>query len=123
MAFQPAQPAIKTITTTERWRWDGVDFAMLHPKGGAEEGNDASCVLRISTAVASALLPGDIEQVVERRLAAELGSGLGSDVLIAAHHGSATSSSSAFLAAVDPRWVLYAAGYANRFGFPAEAGR
>jgi len=43
--------------------------------------------------------------------------------LVAGHHGSATSSGTAFLAAVAPRFVLYAAGYANRFGLPAAAVR
>ena len=104
-----------------RWRWDGVDFELLHPDRDDYKGNDASCVLRVSTAVASVLLPGDVEQTVERLLASELGERLRTDVLVASHHGSATSTSSSFLTAVDPRWVLYSAGYANRFGFPADA--
>jgi competence protein ComEC len=38
---------------------------------------------------------------------------------VAGHHGSNTSTSREFLAAVPPRWVLYSSGFANRFGFPA----
>jgi competence protein ComEC len=65
-------------------------------------------------------LTGDIEARVERRLARELGSALASDVLVAGHHGSATSTHPEFLDAVAPGLVLYASGYANQFGFPVE---
>ncbi|GAB4403897.1 MAG: DNA internalization-related competence protein ComEC/Rec2 [Rhodoferax sp.] len=44
---------------------------------------------------------------------------LRADVLVAAHHGSKSSSSEAFLRAVQPRWVWVQAGYRNRFGHPS----
>jgi competence protein ComEC len=102
----------------QRWRWDGVDFELLHPAHDGYQGNDASCLLRVGSATAVLLLPGDLEQGVERRLAARLGQRLKADILVAGHHGSATSTSSEFLAAVQPTWVLYTSGYANRWGFP-----
>ena len=73
--------------------------------------------------VQSLLLTGDLEQRVERMLVAERGDRLRSDILVAGHHGSATSTSTAFLAAVDPAWVLYSSGYANRWGFPVASVR
>ncbi len=91
---------------------------MLHPEGDGDEGNDASCVLRVSTAVASVLLPGDVERGVEQSLVEQQGEQLRADILVAGHHGSTTSTASEFLAAVRPSWVLYASGYANRWGFP-----
>jgi competence protein ComEC len=100
------------------WRWDGVDFRILHPPGRGLSGNDASCVLRVDTAGGSALLPGDIEAGVEAELIESLGAALRADVLVAAHHGSKSSSTAAFLATVAPDWVWFSAGYANRFGFP-----
>ncbi|KAA6185013.1 DNA internalization-related competence protein ComEC/Rec2 [Thiohalocapsa marina] len=108
----------------QRWQWDGVAFEVLHPApidGDApRHDNDASCVLRIvSAGGASALLTGDITGGVELDLVDTLGAGLRSQLLVAAHHGSATSSTVPFLAAVAPDWVLYSAGYGNRFGFPA----
>ncbi len=101
------------------WHWDGVDFRILHPRRPlAVEGNNRSCVLRVSNAAGSVLMTGDAEIEVERDLTARQGTLLPSDVLVAGHHGSATSSSSAFLAEVRPRWVLFSAGYRNRYDFP-----
>ena len=103
----------------ETWDWDGVGFTLLHPDRDDLSGNDSSCVLRVVAGETAVLLTGDAGRGAEGRLAARLGAGLRSDVLVAGHHGSATSSAAPFLAAVAPRYVLYAAGFANRWGFPA----
>ena len=101
------------------WNWDGVSFAFLHPDREGLVGNDRSCVLQVMAGETAVLLTGDIGRAVESRLADQSGDRLRSDILVAGHHGSATSSGAGFLAAVAPRYVLYAAGFANRFGFPA----
>jgi competence protein ComEC len=100
-----------------------VRFRVLHPPGPGYSGNDASCVLRVDAGGQSLLLTGDIGRRVESRLVGQLGQGLAADLLVAAHHGSNTSSSAPFLDTVGARWVLYASGYANRYGFPAPAVR
>ncbi len=107
----------------QTWDWSGVRFRLLHPNGTGESGNDASCVLRVEAGGRSVLLTGDITQAMERRLTQDRPQELPSDVLVAGHHGSATSTSRTFLDAVAPRLVLYAAGYGNPFGFPARAVR
>ncbi len=108
----------------QRWRWDGVDFEVLHPRAAdydaGNKTNAMSCVLRISNGVQSALLAGDIEAAQEARLVGE-GASLKSDVLLVPHHGSKTSSSAAFLDAVQPQIALVQAGYRNRYGHPAES--
>jgi len=105
------------------WVWGGVRFRVLHPGRAspalASSDNDLSCVLSVSTGTASILLPGDIERGVERRLVAA-GRADHYDLVIAPHHGSATSSSSAFIAATEARVVVFATGYANRWGFPRD---
>jgi competence protein ComEC len=100
------------------WDWSGVSFRVLHPADGSHQGNDASCVIRIEAGGSSVLLTGDIEARVERALVRSLGSALESDILVAGHHGSATSTHPEFLDAVAPDLVLFASGYANQFGFP-----
>lgn len=102
----------------QAWDWDGVRFELLHPAAGHEDsGNDASCVLRVSSTAGSVLLPGDIEARVEKVLVREHAD-LAADLVVAPHHGSGTSSTAAFVAATRPRWVVYASGYGNRWGFP-----
>ena len=101
------------------WRWDGVSFAILNPPVSAwHGGNNASCVLRIAGPSGSVLLPGDIEASGERALLERYGEGLASDVLVVPHHGSKTSSSDSFLAAVRPAMALFPVGYRNRYQHP-----
>ena len=66
----------------------------------------------------SFLLPGDIEQPIERKLA-QANIPLSATVLKSPHHGSKTSSSDAFLEAVAPQIVVVSVGEDNRFGHPA----
>ena len=109
------------------WDWDGVRFELLQP--GAlhyQQGlksNDLSCVLRVvNTAGRAVLLTGDIEAAQELALVQRLGAAaLRSEVLLVPHHGSKTSSTEAFLAAVAPQKAFVQAGYRNRFGHPAPA--
>jgi len=100
------------------WTWDGVRFSFLHPgRDGGWQGNDGSCVLRIDAAAGSILLPGDIERDAERHLV-DSAAPLAADVVVAPHHGSSTSSTSRFVRAVRPAWVLYPVGHDNQWDFP-----
>lgn len=103
------------------WRWDEVEFRMLAPgEQSLDSENDNSCVLQISTARLSLLLTGDIEQSAESWLKETYGDQLHSNVMIAPHHGSKTSSSSGFLQQVKAELILIPAGHLNRFGFPHQ---
>jgi competence protein ComEC len=101
------------------WQWDGVDFLILSPGSGMGQlkDNDRSCVIRVSGAGYSVLLTGDIEAVAERGLL-QHADALRSDVLLLPHHGSQTSSTAAFIAAVRPGLGIVSAGYRNRFHHP-----
>ena len=106
----------------DKWTWDGVRFDMLHP--GAEplsrKTNDLSCVLRISAGGRTMLLTSDIEAVSEMALLAAQPAGLAAEVMTVPHHGSKTSSTPGFIAAVGARDVIFPVGYRNRFGHPKE---
>ena len=105
---------------------EGVRVELLHPLPGTMgEGrlsrlgtNDRSLVLRLSHAGTSFLFPGDIGSGVEAMLVRRFGGRLRSDVMLAPHHGSSTSSCAAFLEHVRPTWCVISAGFGNRFGFP-----
>jgi competence protein ComEC len=81
--------------------------------------NDQSLVLRFTHGQTSFLLPSDIEKETENALLGSLQHNLKTDVLVAAHHGSATSSSEGFLKAVAPRYVVISAGQNQAGHFPA----
>ncbi len=103
----------------QHWKWDGVNFEILSPPPGMSyEGNNSSCVLRISQGHNSVLLPGDIEKQREHSLVKRWGSGLGSTLIVAPHHGSISSSSESFLKEIKPHYVLFSVGYLNRYHFP-----
>jgi len=108
----------------QTWAWDGVVFEVLHPgpEAWADRGlstNAMSCVLRIAARDgASAWLAGDIPAAQEVRLALARPQERTS-LLLAPHHGSASSSSPVLLNTLQPRWVIVQSGYRNRFGHPA----
>lgn len=116
-------PERQPCLSGREWIWDGVHFSILHPRDDTadQRDNDYSCVLRVSQPGMNVLLPGDIEAWGEQQLLARVpGPLLATDVLVAPHHGSRTSSSPAFVAASRPSIVLFPVGWGNRFGFPDQ---
>jgi competence protein ComEC len=120
-----AAPRATRCRAGQSWSWDGVRFDVLWPppesygRAVAPKPNALSCVVRVAGAGGSALLTGDIEREQEAALVEGRGDALRSDVLVAPHHGSRTSSSGAFLDAVAPSIAVFQAGYRSRFGHPA----
>lgn len=102
----------------QHWRWDGVDFSLLHPGRYLPYlKNNSSCVLLVASAAGRMLLPGDIDTLVERRILRQW-VGPEIDVLLVPHHGSSHSSSPAWLSTLAPDAAIVTAGKWNRFEFP-----
>ena len=82
--------------------------------------NDDSIVLEVRVGDVAVVLPGDITRAVEPAVAARF---IPAPLVIvkAPHHGSAGSSSPAFIAALRPAAVVFSAGARNPFGHPAPA--
>lgn len=103
----------------QSWIWDQVRFDILSPKATfMSKKNNNSCVLKVTSEQGSILLTGDIEKQAEHWLLENMATQLPSDIMIAPHHGSNTSSSSIFLKQVQPEVILIPAGYRNRFSLP-----
>jgi competence protein ComEC len=64
------------------------------------------------------VLDGDITAAIEETVAASLSPHARHVILQAPHHGSKTSSSNAFLDALQPALTIFSAGYLNRFHHP-----
>jgi beta-lactamase superfamily II metal-dependent hydrolase len=130
---------------------DDVDLRVWHPSAPefvrTRVRNDDSIVLELALGHVSLILPGDIGSSVERELTTRqaavlrprIPASVRSPTLVTAayspsasvpgplrvlkapHHGSKTSSSAPFLAALQPRLAIVSAGHGNRHGHPAPA--
>jgi competence protein ComEC len=104
----------------QAWQWSSrIRFQILSPASGqALSSNNSSCVLQVQVGEWRLLLPGDIDIKQEQALVSYWRAKLRSDWLLAAHHGSNTSSSRLWLKYVLPAQVVFSAGYGNAFGHP-----
>ena len=99
-----------------------IVLRVLHPPtrpliGTGAHANNNSVVLRLEHGKISFLFTGDIEAFAEAFLLRQ-GSSLDSTVMTTPHHGSKSSSTPEFIAAVDPGLVLISSGPDNRYGHP-----
>lgn len=103
---------------------DGVVIEVLNPAGTYSAGtvsdpDNNSVVLRVAAGEVSFLLTGDIMRETEWEMVRQ-GLGLSGTVLKVAHHGSDTSTTGEFLAAVSPGAAVICCGSDNRYGHPDE---
>lgn len=115
----------RRCTDGQSWQWDGVNFEILHPDAGSYaitkiRDNNRGCVLRISIGKQHVLLTADIEKESELQLLKEHADKLPATLLVVPHHGSKTSSTDEFIAAVRPGSAVFTVGYRNRFGHPKQ---
>jgi competence protein ComEC len=120
-----AQAQTAGVPVVHEHRGNAFDFGLAHgeviwPSETSElasNPNNNSLVLRVRSGATSFLLAGDIEQKAEREILAD-GDPVSADILKVPHHGSKTSSTDAFLAAVAPRIAVISVGEGNTFGQP-----
>jgi competence protein ComEC len=102
---------------------DGVTISFLAPDSawtvGLKDPNLASTVALVRYGLVRFLLVGDAERAEEDWLLARDSSELHADVLKVGHHGSSTSTSDEFLAAVHPELALISVGAGNMYGHPS----
>ncbi len=104
----------------DRFLFGSTQVDVLAPDADYRPGpvatNNDSLVLRIQCRQTSALLEGDAEAPSEARMIAE--APLHSDLLKVGHHGSRTSTTPPFLAAVSPSYAVISVGSRNLYGHP-----
>ena len=94
-----------------------VSIELLHPHELSKKKNDNSLVIRLTYGGVRILLTGDIERKTERLLV-NSGLDIEADFLHVPHHGSKTSSTTAFLDAVNPKFGIISCGVNNKYGHP-----
>lgn len=112
---------VRRFHAGEAFPWGDVRVRVLAPEAGYSNPgtakNDDSLVMRLAYGKGSVLLEGDaewaseVDMLLDHRLAP-------STLLKVGHHGSKTSTSPAFLAAVAPREAVISVGRHNTFGHP-----
>ena len=121
VAAQAGGARCANVYRGDRIAIDGVEVVARHPLPADWERqkvrNDDSLVLELRWRDVSVLLTGDIGRAVERDVAAATPPARLRIVKIP-HHGSLTSSTPPFLAALDPQIAIASAGRANHFGHP-----
>lgn len=91
---------------------------ILAPNGTSyEDANNYSIVIKLEYGNNSLLFTGDAEDVSEKEML-DNGLDLKADVLKAGHHGSSSSSTEAFLNAVNPKYAVISVGKDNDYGHP-----
>ena len=110
---------VRSMAAGDRLSFGGTDVEVLAPAAGYVPGpaasNDDSLVLHVSFANTSVLLEGDAQSASERRMLSEV---LHADLLKVGHHGSKTSTTPPFLAAVAPRYAVISVAHHNPYGHP-----
>jgi competence protein ComEC len=104
---------------------DGTRLEVLNPGNElqlhtSDDLDNNGVVIRLTYGAVSFLLTADIRAEGERQLVHLLGPQLHSQVLKVPHHGSGTSSTEQFLAAVAPRAAVISVGEGNTYGHPHE---
>jgi competence protein ComEC len=97
-----------------------LQFDVLYGQTSNSNLNNTSLVLRLVYGNVSFLFTGDAESSVETQLVETNADRLPATILKVGHHGSYTSSSPAFLAAVHPQVAVYSAGGNNSYGHPHQ---
>ncbi len=85
------------------------------PKEAEWDANNSSAVIFLDFDDTDFLFTGDMEALTER-FVLEAGYTVDAKVLKAAHHGSKSSTSEAFLIGVSPEYVVISCGSDNRYG-------
>jgi competence protein ComEC len=101
------------------YTWDSTTAYILNPVSGLSnpETNNASVVILLRYGNIKFFFPGDISSTVEATVVAH-GTPVAAQILKVAHHGSAYSSSTSFLSAVNPLEAIISVG-ANSYGHPS----
>lgn len=116
-----AGATVRALNAPAKFVFGGAEVEVLAPlpdyAPSSTPRNNDSLVLRVRYGGHAFLLPGDVERQIEARML-DARQSPRADVLKVAHHGSKTSTTGEFLAAVAPSFAIVSAGLDNAYGDP-----
>ena len=98
---------------------DGVDFQVVGVDSVPKDNNNSSIVMKMTYGTVDIMFTGDAEEEAEE-IILQNGFDFNAEILKAGHHGSDTSTSSAFLDAVNPKLAIISVGEGNKYNHPAD---
>ena len=117
-AILDSEAAYEEPRAGERVACGALEIDVIHPVEPITDIHD-NIALRIGYGDFAAIVPGDVEEIHEAEML-DRSEPLEADILRLGHHGSHTSTTPAFLEAVDPVVAIYSAGADNRYGHPHD---
>lgn len=113
------EPIIPNVGDT--FRLGALTNTVIAPNDDYDDPNEMSIVIKSVYGDTSVLLTGDAEVESEKDIVQKWGvATLRSDILKVGHHGSTTSTTNAFLNAVDPKIAIISCGEGNKYGHPHD---
>jgi competence protein ComEC len=110
---------VEAMAAGSSFAFGGAEVDVLAPStnylAGEAASNDDSLVLHVTYGKTSVLLEGDAQAASEQQMLAEE---LHADLLKVGHHGSKTSTTPRFLAAVAPTYAVISVAHRNPYGHP-----
>ncbi|NLS13040.1 DNA internalization-related competence protein ComEC/Rec2 [Vibrio sp. SM6] len=122
-ASMTLKPQLRPCVKGQSWEWQQTHWQVLWPpKLVTRAYNPQSCVIRVTDLHSQkrVLLTGDITAVAEWLLLREPEQ-LSAEVVLVPHHGSATSSLSRFVNAVDAHYAIASLARGNQWGLPQQS--
>ncbi|WP_085523305.1 DNA internalization-related competence protein ComEC/Rec2 [Tuberibacillus sp. Marseille-P3662] len=120
--FEQAKKAgvqLKTVSAGDQLQMGHIVFSFIASLGQGFSDNDRSLVIRAQIAGMKWLFTGDLEKKGEQKLLASRRQ-IKADVLKVGHHGSKTSTSTAFLKTINPKLAIISVGRHNLYGHPSK---
>lgn len=111
---------LKYIQEGDVYHLGGTTITVLEQfEAPQDEPNNYSAIMKVTFGEMDVIMTGDAETAVEKQLL-QSGQDISAEVLKLGHHGSNTSTSAAFLDAVNPTYALISCGVANKHKHPTE---
>ena len=98
---------------------DGVDIQIVGTDSKPKDNNNSSVVMKVTYGTVDILFTGDAEEPAEE-IILQNDFDLSVEVLKVGHHGSETSTSDAFLSAVNPKVAIISVGEGNKYNHPSS---